>query len=386
MTPVGRPVAAATSSLVLVLIAAAGLPACQKAAAPPNAPPHARAVGESIEFPPGSPQLSALKVEIAVQSSAASLPLTGRLTWDEDATTRVFPPFSGRILRLTAKPGARIRSNSVLAEISAPDFGQAQSDAGRSAADLAAAERARDRIASLFERGAAARKDLDGAETDLARARIEAQRTRGRLVRWGGSPKSAPDQIYRLTSPIGGVVVERNANVGQEVRPDAASPLFVVTDPGRQWVLLDVTERDLPSIRKGDHLSIRCMAYPERTFSGRIDWIGDSLDPATRTVRVRGSVRDPSLSLKAEMYVVVEDRGDRPRPIIAVPASAILTEDGKSFCFLQETPNRFRRVAVEIGPEREGRVPVRSGIAPGSRVVTQGSLLLAAAVASGPGA
>ena len=182
------------------------------------------------------------------------------------------------------------------------------------------------------------------------------------------------------------MVVERSANVGQEVRSDATTPLFVVTDPARLWVLLDVTERDLPSIRKGDRLSIRCMAYPERTFPGKIDWIGNSLDPATRTVRVRGSVRDPSVSLKAEMYVLVEDMGDRPHPIIAVPASAILTENGKSFCFLQETPNRFRRVAVEIGPERDGRVPVRSGIPPGARVVTQGSLLLAALVDSRPGA
>ncbi len=374
-----------TTSL-LVVVTAAGILSCSRAPTPPDDPPRARVVGQGIEFPSGSPQLSALKIEIASESSAASLPLTGRLTWDEDATTRVFPPFSGRILRVTAKPGERIRSNSILAEISAPDFGQAQSDASRSAADLAAAERARYRIASLFERGAAARKDLDGAETDLARARIEAQRTRGRLVRWGGSPMSAPDQIYRLTSPIGGVVVERNANVGQEVRPDATTPLFVVTDPSRQWVLLDVTERDLPSIGKGDRLSVRCMAYPDRTFTGRIDWIGDSLDPVTRTVRVRGSVRDPSLSLKAEMYVVVEDGGDRPHPMIAVPASAILTENGKSFCFVQEAPNRFRRVAVDIGPEREGRVPVRSGIARGSRVVTQGSLLLAAVAASGPGA
>jgi len=330
--------------------------------------------------------LKAFKSEPAQETGAASLTVTGRITWDEDVTTRVLPPVAGRVLRLAAPPGARVRRGEVLAEISSPDFGQAQADAARAAADLSAAERARERIARLNERGAAARKDLDAAETDLVRARAEAARTRERLVRWGGSVESPPDQIYRLRAPLAGVVVERTANPGQEVRPDAASPLFIVTDPTRLWVLLDVTEHDLPAIARGDQLSIRCIAYPDRKFAGRIDWIGNSLDPATRTVRVRGSVRDPSQSLKSEMYVTVEDAGERARPAVAVPATAVLTEGGHPFCFLQEAPNRFRRVRIEVGPERDGRVPVLAGLPRGSRVVTEGSLLLSALLPGEPGA
>ena len=373
-------------ALALALATAAAAGACGRGdekAAGTRAP---TASGDRIEFPPDSPQLKAFKSEPAQETATASLTVTGRITWDEDVTTRVLPPVAGRVLQLTAPPGARVRRGEVLAEISSPDFGQAQADAARAAADLAAAERARERIARLNERGAAARKDLDAAETDLIRARAEAARARERLVRWGGILESTPDQIYRLRAPLAGVVVERTANPGQEVRPDAASPLFVVTDPTRLWVLLDVTEHDLPSIARGDRLSIRCIAYPDRKFPGRIDWIGNSLDPATRTVRVRGRVRDPSQSLKAEMYVTVEDAGERARAAVAVPAAAVLTEGGHPFCFLQESPNRFRRVRIDVGPERDGRVPVLTGLPRGARIVTEGSLLLSALLPGEPGA
>lgn len=336
-----------------------------------------KADGDRIEFAAESPQLAELRVAPAAELATASLMLTGRMVWNEDATVRVLPPVAGRIEKLVAV-GARVRRGSVLAELSSPDFGQAQADAARAAADLSAAERSRERVARLFERGAAPRKDLDAAEADLARARAESERTSTRLERWGGRPGSPPDQVYRIRSPLRGVVVERNANPGQECRPDAAVPLFVVTDPTRLWVLLDVTERDLPRVALGDRIEVRSAAYADAVFPGRIDWIGESLDPATRTVRVRGSVPDSSGRLKAEMYVTVEDRGAGPgRKALVVPASAVLTDGARSFCFVQESPNRFRRVAVRVGPEQAGRVPILSGISPGASVVTQGSVLLA---------
>jgi membrane fusion protein, heavy metal efflux system len=372
--------------IAILLAAGAAAVACREAGEKTSGTAAPKAAGDRIEFPADSPQLDAFKSEPARESVGAPLTVTGRITWDEDVTTRILPPLSGRVLNLAAPAGARVRRDQLLAEISSPDFGQAQADAARSEADLAAAERARERLARLHERGAAARKDLEAAETDLARARAEARRTRERLLSWGGSLTSAAGQIYRLRSPLAGIVVERNVNPGQEVRPDAASPLFVVTDPTRLWVLLDVTERDLPAIGKGDRLSITCIAYPQRKFAGKIDWIGNSLDPATRTVRVRGSVKDPSSSLKAEMYVTVEDTGQGAHSAVVVPVSAVLTEGGRPFCFLQESRNRFRRVRIEVGPARDGKVPVLAGLSKGDRVVTEGSLFLSALLPGEPGA
>jgi cobalt-zinc-cadmium efflux system membrane fusion protein len=355
----------------------------EKPSAPAAAAP--KVDGESIEFPASSPQLKEFRVEPAASDGAAPLTLTGRLAWNEDMTVRVLPPVSGRIVSLHAALGSRVGSGGLLATLSSPDFGQAQSDAVRAATDLAASERNHDRVARLFERGAAPRKDLEAAGADLARARAEANRTAARLLKWGGDPSAPPDQLYRVTAPLPGFVVERNANPGQEVRPDVATALFVVTDPSHLWVLVDVTERDLSAISKGDRLGIHSSAYPGRTFTGRLDIVGDALDPATRTVKARGSVDNSSGLLKAEMYVAIDDVGGKLKPVPLVPARSVLTDGGKRYCFVEEGPARFRRTRVEVGVERNGRVPVLSGLSEGARVVTDGSLLLSALFASGQG-
>ena len=343
---------------------------------------------DTIRFAVDAPQLSSLKAEAPSLEELPPTPFTGRLAWDEDATVRILPPVAGRIVRLPAKVGMRVKAGDVLAELSSPDYGQAQADAARAEADLAVASETRERTALLVEKGAAPRKDLDAAEADLARARAESRRTEERLRLWTGADPRAgklPDEIYALRSPVSGAVVERNANPGGEVRPDLPAPLFVVSDPSRLWVFVDVTERDLGALAAGDRLTIRSPAYPGRAFAGRLAVVGDALDPTTRTVKARGSVDNRTGLLKAEMYVAVENAGRAPRRAPVVAAGAILSAGESRYCFIQDGATRFRRVPVTVGVERDGRVPVLSGLPDGALVVTDGGLLLAALLPAGSG-
>ncbi len=367
----------------------AAMPAgCLKTPSPSADPPAPRVDGDAITFSEGAPQLPSFAVEATVRETAPPVSVTGRLAWDEDATVRILPPVAGRIVALKRTVGARVSAGDILAELSSPDFGQAQADAARAAADLASATRTRDRASRLTERGAAPRKDLDAAEADLARARAESSRTSARLARWGGDlaglgdPTHGLDQLFRLPSPLPGVVVERNANLGQEARPDATAPLFVVSNPRSLWVWLDVTERDLSLLAPGDRLAVRSAAWPVRVFEGRLALVGDALDPATRTVRARGRIDNPEGLLKAEMYVTVEVSGKGAPSAAVVPARAVLGDGAARWCFVEDGPRRFRRTRVTVGSERGGKVPVLSGLSAGARVVTDGSLLLSSLYAS----
>src|SRR5262249_29948231 len=183
-----------------------------------------------------------------------------------------------------------------------PDFGQAQADANRAATDLAVAERTLERVELLFAHGAAPKKELDAAQADRARARVESERARSRLALLGGRLGEI-DQLYALRSPLAGVVVDRALNPGLEVRTDSPTPPFTISDPRHLWVYLDVNERDVAHVRPGMVFTLASAAYPGRTFSGTVDVVGDTLDPATRTVKARGSVGNPDRLLKAEMYV-----------------------------------------------------------------------------------
>ncbi len=371
--------------LAVLLAAGLTLVSCRRAteaqaAGEPVAEP--RVEGDRLILGAHSPQLTALQVAPAARAAAETLRLAGRMVWDEDVTVRIFSPFAGRVVAVAADAGQRVRPNDVLATLAAPDFGQAQADARRAATDLMLAERTLAREQDLLAHGVVAAKDVDAAEADAARARAEAQRAEARRALYGGDSLSV-DGAFPLRTPLGGVVVERNLTPGQEVRPDQmlasdpelVRPLFVVTDPASMWMMIDLPEPDVPSLAVGTPLRIYTRAWPDRVFHGRVALIGNEVDPATRTVRVRATVPNPDNLLKGEMPGDVgaarSARGD-----IGVPAAAIVFADDGHVVFVEEAPGRYRRTSVRVGVQQHGIVPVHSGLSEGERVVTTGSLLV----------
>jgi cobalt-zinc-cadmium efflux system membrane fusion protein len=359
--------------LISLLLALAAL-GCRPGG-PDAGPPGPRLEGDRVAYAADAPELSALAVAPAEPEAAATVLTTGRLAWNEDATARVFSPVAGRVVRLLADVSTRVGRGQPLALLQSPDLGQAQADAARAATDLDAAERTLVRARALYEHGAAPRKDLEAADADRARSAVESARARARLALLGGGT-GAVDQSFRLVSPLRGVVVDRALNPGQEVRGDAQTPLFTVSDPSSLWVYLDLAEKDLGRVRPGMGLAIRSAAYPERVFAGRVEVVGETLDPTTRTVKARGRLENPARLLKAEMYVDVEVSDPAARPRLAVPTTAIVAEGERRFVFVEEGRGSFRRRPVVAGPERDGKTEILSGLAPGQRVVAEGSLLL----------
>jgi len=340
-----------------------------------------RADSLHVALPATSPQLKSLTIAAVRPQATDSLRLPGRVVWNEDATVRVFSPFAGRVVRVIADVGRRVRKGDTLALISSPDFGQAQADARRAAADLAQAERAAARSADLVAHGVAAKKDLEAAQADVARARAESDRADARLVQYGADA-SAADQSFALRAPIGGVVVDRSLSPGQEVRPDQMlanapqlfAPLFTITNPTRLWVLVDASERDAAALRQGSSVCVRSDAL-SRDFPATITVVGSSVDPNTRTVKARAVVANEGGLLKAEMMVSVGLANAGPSSL-EVPNGAVVSDGAKHVVFVAEGPGRFRRQEVSVGGERDGFTSIRAGLTPTDRVVADGALLV----------
>ncbi len=168
---------------------------------------------------------------------------------------------------------------------------------------------------------------------------------------------------------------------------------------------LDATELDIAELHPGEPLQIHSRAFPDRSFVGKLCYIGDSLDPATRTVKARGWVENPDGLLKAEMYVAVDVAIDEsshvpapsvtavsgdgpasaraPAAPVEVPARAVFFKDNQHFVFVEKEPGQYARQSVAVGVEHEGRVSVTDGLIAGQRVVTDGSLLLQAVTEAG---
>lgn len=359
------------------LLLALLLSACGRGTQPAS-PPEPQITADSIIYPPADRDHLSLVAKPVMARPAPAVNLNGRITWNEDKTVRIYTPFAGRVARILAQPGDRVKQGQTLAVIASPDFGQAQADARRAESDLAFAAKNLARMKELDEHGVAARKDLQAAEADYARAEAEQQRTRTRLKLYGSSSDSV-NQTYALASPIAGVVVEKNINPGQELRPDQmlsnAPALFVITDPATLWVQLDAAEKDLPQLKPGRGVAVRSPAYRDESFPAKITAVSDFLDPATRTIKVRAILDNDQRKLKGEMFVTAEAQGE-DRMQLLVPAKSVFFQGDKHFVFTDEGNGKYTRREVRTGDARQEFVVIREGLREGQNVVVDGTLML----------
>jgi cobalt-zinc-cadmium efflux system membrane fusion protein len=321
---------------------------------------------------------------IGEQEVATTLDTPGRIAFDDLRVAHVFAPVSGRIVSIHAAPGQHVRKGEPLLEVESPDVGSALSDVRKAEADLAAAQRELKRERELVDAHAAAQRELDQAQSAYDRARAELGRARSRAELFRRRGADGVSQRFSIRSPVEGEVIARNVNPGTDVQGQfsggTAPELFLVGSIDPVWAYADVYEADLARVKVGAPVQVKVIAYPEKTFAGRIEWISSALDPATRTARLRCTLRNPRHELLPEMYATVSVATPARRTLV-VPRSAVLHAGDERVVFVQtgETENgllKFQRRRVTLDEGESDPVPVKTGLQPGEAVVISGALLL----------
>lgn len=333
-----------------------------------------------LRFASGSPKLASIKV-IPVEEFPVPLaePLNGRVAYDENATARVSSPILGRVVRLIASAGDAVRSGDALLVLDSPDLAQAASDAAKARADEQRKKRSLERSKLLFDAGVIPGKDFESAEADFLQARAETQRADLRLRNLNASSASDADGHFSLRSPVSGVVADRQANPGMEVRPDLPNPLFIVTDPTRLWVMIDLPEHALSKVAVGHPVAVEVDAYPNERFRATVQRIGQAVDPVTRRVQVRCAIANPERKLKPEMYARATLLADESKRAVRVPTSALIIEGLYSYIFVEREPGVFEKRRVTLGVQQDRDYSyIASGLESGTRIVAVGPLLLSA--------
>jgi cobalt-zinc-cadmium efflux system membrane fusion protein len=295
-------------------------------------------------------------------------------------------PVTGRVSRIEAQPGQRVKKGDTLAVIESPDVGAAFSDVEKAHADFISAEKDFNRQKEQFDVHAGSQRDLEAAQGNFSKAKAELQRAskKAQLLRAGGGA-NAGGQSYTLRAPIGGEVIARNVNPGAEVQGQYTGgtvlELFTIGELDTVWVMADLFEMDLGRVKQGTECMVKVVAYPGRVFQGTADWVSDTLDPATRTAKVRCKLGNADRALKPEMYATSALAVDRQRSL-ALPRNAILHLGDQTMAFIDlgKAPDgrlRYERRPVSVNEELGGDfLPVVRGIAAGERVVVSGAILL----------
>jgi len=314
---------------------------------------------------------------------------TGEVKLSEEKTVHVAPPLPGVIRNVYVDIGATVAEDAPLFEIDSHDVAESKGDYLKKAAARDLAKTSADREATLFARKISAQYEVQEAQARLAAAEIEVANARSRLLRLGVppaeieslDPKSPETMSGYLTvrAPRGGVVLERHASKGERVEPE--KELILISDLSEVWVWADLREHDVPSVFgkvnggvKFD-AEVRSPAGGKR-YRGTLDVLSGTMNEQTRTVKARVVVPNPDGHLRPGMFVNIRVFVRGGGSVIAVPKTAVLSDEGRTFVFVHKEGDYWIRRPVTLGKRLGDMVEVRSGLAAGQRIVTDGSFLL----------
>ena len=331
-------------------------------------PVYADAAGDdagTVTISPGKIQTLGVRTEmVATRVVARTIRAVGTVQFDERYLAVVNPKFEGWIEKLNVNTtGQAVRRGEPLLEVYSPDLVAAQQEyliARDAVMHMGSADAAaRSGAASLREAALARLRNWD-----IPAAEVEQLARTGKVTR-----------TLTLRAPLDGVVTEKTAVAGMRFAP--GDTLFRIADLSRIWLIADVFEQDLASVRIGASARVTVGAWPDRTFTGTVAFIYPAVTKETRTARVRIELMNPGALLKAEMYGQVEiGAASDAMPVIAVPDSAVIDGGATQTVLIEKGEGRYQPRKVKLGQHGDGYVEVTEGVTPGEKVVVGANFLI----------
>ena len=327
----------------------------------------------------------------------------GNIAIDDDLTTSVFSPYSGRVIRLIAKLGDHVARGAPLMAVAASEFVQVQNDLVTAAANLRTAraqlklaETTEQRQHELFLAKGGALKDWQQSQMDLTTAHnnLSAQEialaaVRNRLRILGKSDKEIDaiengvplnmEPIAYVFAPISGTVTQRQVGLGQNIQSiqsGASNPVYTIGDLSTVWLVANVREADAPLVRIGEPIEVRVLAFPGRVFKAKISWISPSIDANTHRLPVRADVENPDGALKPGMFARFSIITGPSVTLPAVPESSIVYEGDTARVWVVRSDGAIASRTVGIGEASDSLVEVLDGLSAGEKIVTSGTLFI----------
>jgi cobalt-zinc-cadmium efflux system membrane fusion protein len=288
----------------------------------------------------------------------------------------------GRVENVHADVGADVKKGTLLAVLHSPDLGIAQAGYLKAAARLHETRLAHKRAKELYEAKAISLAELLRREAEMKTIQAESRESYDRLKLLGVTSHDL-DRLEReqtikayvpITAPFEGRVIMRNLTRGEVV--DAQRTLFTIANLSEVWVVAHVPEKDVELVHKNAPVTFIAAAYPHAFFQGTVTYVGDVLDPPTRTLKVRITAPNPDMRLKPEMFALVRFTADIGAEVLTVPLNSIQNGPDGKVVFVQRAQGQYEIRPVQLGDEQGDLVIVLDGLRRGELVVTKGSFVL----------
>ncbi len=319
--------------------------------------------------------------KLTMQEITPWLEISGRIEANDRLVTRIGAAVTGRVTEVLAEVGDRVQPGQALARVASSELTTAQMGYLKAHSAASQAERAVDRARQLILADVIGSAELQRRESELSVARAEL-RAAGDQLRLMGLPSGAVERlrdegtlhpVAAVSATLAGVVIERKVSHGQVAQP--GDPLFTVADLSTVWVVGALPEQTARSVQAGQTVNIEVPALGNRSLSGKLVYVGDTVSPETRSVTIRTQVDNASRELKPQMLATMRVRG-AVQEALALPAQAVVRENDRDHVFVRTAQLRFKLTPVDLGPAQDAMRPVLKGLTQGTEVVTEGAFHL----------
>jgi membrane fusion protein, heavy metal efflux system len=355
-------------------------------------------------FRPTKEQWAGFKIEpVRLVTFRPEQVTEGNIAIDDDLTTPVFSPYSGRVIKLIAKLGDNVEPGAPLFAIQASEFVQAQNDLITALANLqtarsqlAQAQTNEKRAHDLYLANGGALKDWQQAQTDVVTAQntvrgddigLAAVRNRLRILGKAdkeiasleAQPTQQLDPVSIVAAPIRGTITQRQIGLGQYINSTAggaSNPVYTIGNLSTVWLIANVREADAPLMRIGQAVEVHVLAFPGRVFKAKISWVAPSIDPNTHRLSVRADVENADGALKPGMFANFSIITGEAQTAPAVPQSAIVYEGDTARVWVAGDDGTIAARSVRTGQIADGMVEILAGLSPGEKIVASGALFI----------
>jgi RND family efflux transporter MFP subunit len=338
----------------------------------PGRDPRILVAASAIGFQPGAPHWNQVKIE-RVESAKQrwSDPAPAHIRVDETRTSRVGAPLPGRVGKVFATIGQPVKKGALLFSVMSPDLATLQSDRMKAEVDLRTAKLAYERVHAIVQAQALPAKDETIAAQQMAEAELSSRAAAERLASL--KVQTISDNEYVVKSPRDGVVVENHILPDQEISNDPSSTSMVVADTSNVWVVADLFESDTSGVKAGINAKV---LLDTSVIESQVDNVAAASDPEQHTIAVRVVLPNKDGTLRPNTFARVQFEALGDNNAVEVGSTALVSDGSTQYVYVQRSDGLFEKRNVIVGPVREGRALILSGLSVGEAVAARGAVLI----------
>lgn len=310
--------------------------------------------------------------EVTIQTVESELTLTGKINFNEDKVARVFPLAGGFVRDLNVELGDHVMKGQVMAIIRSPEIAGFAKEGTQAESQVRVAEKNAQVATELYKGGNISEVELINSQKELENAKGELARIQAVLDMYSAGSGS----VYPIKSPVSGVIVQKNIALNMELRTEDISPVFIVGDLDYVWVMANIYESDIPKIKEGYDTEVTTISYPDKIFRGKIDKIFSLIDPESKVVKARVTLKNENFELKPEMFANVKVSYQEPVKKLTIPAEALIFDKSRYFVMVYKADDDIETREVVVYKDTGKLIYIDSGLKEGEKVMTKFQLLV----------